>query len=118
MAKEPLQQDMMSAANAARAFTATARELPEIQAILLEEATEDHARIWIVTSATPFQAASRRPIYELQRNFLRRSDVPPLDFRLVNPREVSEPTTSWQDLRLAGYLPQTAEPVFLRQPSP
>jgi hypothetical protein len=59
--------------------------------------------VWTVIDAPPFELDARMPIHRLAGQMIRESDVP-LDFRLVNIRELSVP--------VSDIVPGDAEVVF------
>ena len=71
----------------ARFFVEAAKQIPEVQLVLLQDSDGDDYRIWTIIDATPFEEAPRRAVYEREAEALRQGDED-IGFRLVNVREL------------------------------
>ena len=87
-------------------FVDNVRYFPEVRTILLSR-LGDSARLWTVIEAPPFEQSIRNRIYAEQLKVLSMTELPVLDFRVVN---LNEYDTEEREL----IVPENAQVLYVR----
>lgn len=74
-----------------RTYIDTARGLDQVQVILVDEDTGPNGSLWTVIDAPEHDFAARYPLYDAQMHALAAEGAVPLDFRVLNVRELRVP---------------------------
>ncbi len=88
-----------------RAYANAARNLDQVREILVDQDTGPDGSVWTVIDVPEHDSAARHPVYDAQIRALAAADGVPVDFRVINMRELRVP--------LDEALPRRRRTIFL-----
>lgn len=78
-------------ARTVRTYVDSVRGLDQVQVILVDEDSSPRESVWTVIDAPEYDFAARYPVYDAQMHALATEGAVPLDFRVINVRELRVP---------------------------